>query len=852
MSIGKLLINAVELNLSTSIVFPISYSIADIKEPQNLKGNSTKEIKLPGTKTNKAFFSSAFNLSITDDIADGIGFDFDPTLRYPAQYYQRGHRIFNGAASLKYIEVAKDVYHFFVVLYGEAINIFQLLGDVGLAELGWDEYNHTLNVTNIQNSWSAAHGSGYWWPLIDYGYATNPFQYQTNWLMPCVYWKEVWEKAFERVGYTIDSTFFNTALFKSFVVANGGGERVLLTAAEVAERQCLYTADGLINRSFDTPYNTATVLGSNDLRLDYQFNDQMYIGDTRFIDSTISVDALLQFDENGAVLTVANSGSYNLAVAIYGDYTFGWVGGTIISDSISFSIIFTVKRNGAVVVFENKFVVGALSGSGTLDVTVSQDLQLIAGDELIFGYQIVSTLNGLHARVAEIADAPTSFDYSFDLDDSFSFDLTSIQSDIVDGDTVHLSTFLPNIKAKDFLIGTMRACKLYMSEPSDDGVIKIEPLETFYEDTDNAVVWTDKLDNSKKMRIEAASNIEGKNYVFKFAEDLDWFKQDYYNRHGVHYGDYVYEVPSTFKKGNRTFEVPFAQTIPAQLGTSDIIIPRIISMDTATQVVKPYKGKTRVFINQGVISSDGWELINSGTLAATALTSYPRAHHLDDLTTPTFDLNFGAVLELYYTATAYTTANLFSTYHETFIREITGRDSKLVNAYFKLNEGDLFEGFMRYLVNLRGTLFRINTIKDFNGNEAETTKVELSKVLKARSPKTFIYGGGNMVRSANVPAGFNGGGTRYGGSQKTTNADVTINKDFGLYMLDTTAKVMILTLETDYRIGQLWELKNTTNTNIITINATGGLLIDGLATVNIPAATNITRLYFNGTGFNIL
>ena len=80
--------------------------------------------------------------------------------------------------------------------------------DITVAELGWSAYDHTLSVANIQASWIAATGSGYFYPLIDFGFTDNTLSYKTNELRAYVYKKEIIEKCFAHIGLTMTSVAY--------------------------------------------------------------------------------------------------------------------------------------------------------------------------------------------------------------------------------------------------------------------------------------------------------------------------------------------------------------------------------------------------------------------------------------------------------------------------------------------------------------------------------------------------------------------------------------------------------------------------------------------------------------------
>ena len=88
--VGRLVIQGQEIDLSGVIVFPLTFAIADVKNPQDRKRSSSKAVALPGTQNNMDFFSSTYQLSLTaiEDGSDVVGFKFDPTQRVEAQYYE--------------------------------------------------------------------------------------------------------------------------------------------------------------------------------------------------------------------------------------------------------------------------------------------------------------------------------------------------------------------------------------------------------------------------------------------------------------------------------------------------------------------------------------------------------------------------------------------------------------------------------------------------------------------------------------------------------------------------------------------------------------------------------------------
>lgn len=776
MNIGRLVINGVDIDLGEAIPVPLGYSLADIKNPENRKRNTSKVIKLPGTRANRDFFFSTYNLSISAVEPSSIaGFEFDPTQRVTAQYYKRGRKVFDGLAQLMYVTKKGEDYTFNITLFSNFVDLFMALGNMTLAELGWSEYSHALTIANIQASWDTSvikngvatsnftagvpNGFGYLYPYVDYGYAANVRDIFTNDLAPHVYWREVMQKCLDLAGITWSSNFLDSELFKRLVIGFGGGPKQTLSPTEVAARRVNYT--GTLSYSTTISHLTSnyvypTGFGSGGY-YSYYFNHfkRLRLGDTTWATTTMVSDTYTQFDETTQELTILKKGSYELDLTLVFDIDRSINGSTIAGGNLqNVNTNFMVYKNGSII---NATVNTIGTGTKTLSRTMS--LSCEAGDVIYFEVflQQVGTLHSTD----EPANAPT-IDLSIDNNGALSFNLVSSNGTLLQGDTVDVAAFLPNIKASEFIKGVITSFNLYIDDPDTEGVVKIEPLENFYLGSNFADDWSLKVDHSKEQIIAPSSMIEGKTYAFRFAEDSDYYNQLYRDIEGTGYGDMIYTVPSTFQQGERTYSVPWAQTVPVEVPGTDIIIPTIISVDAATGAVSPFKGKARVYYYQGLRTvTDSWTLRSAGFPATyTTLNKYPCVSHLDDYAAPTFDLNFGPPAIVWWTIVAYTLENLF-TYHEKFLREITGKDSKILTAYMLLDEDDIQPQSFRRPAMINGVLFRKNTVEDFNGNGDEPCKVELIRIVEGNRRPLFYL----TLTSATISQPFTAdGGTDTNGT----------------------------------------------------------------------------------------
>jgi len=822
-------INNKRIDLKDDVPFPLTYSIADIKEPSKRKRDMSKTTTLPGTQNNRQFFASAYNITITDLNQDGIGFEFDPTLRYPSYALRNGKLIFSGFTTLQQVKINNDIPEFDVVSFSTIIDLWTALGDMTVGELGWSEYDHTLSIANITATWTATQGSDVWYPLIDFGYTNNLLSYKTNDLIPAVYFKEVIEKCLAVNSNTLSSTHMNTTLFKRHTLVRGGGAKTTITTAQANDRHVEYTGDG------STQYSVSAVAGLgfttwNDFRT-------IPICDNSYLTVTLVDDTLGQFSQTNGYLDVANSGKYRLHVT--GNFTLYYDFSSALSnEDITITVKCRTMLNGISGQFYSQTINASAGGNTAIPLDLLVDYDLNSNDELFVYFEIASVGFCTGAEPLE------TLDITLDFNNDLTYDLSAINAEIIDGDTVYVASQLPNIRAVDFFNDVILMHNLYISEPNDEGEVKIEPITSYYRETNDTDNWTDQLDDKKEIKIIPTINIaEGAEYYFGFAEDRDAYKQDYFAQKGIDYGDMLFKVPGNFKKGTKEFRLKtMAQSCPVKLDGVDLIIPRIVTLNPTTGFSSPYKGKARCFLNNGNISCDSWDLVNSDTLVATAQTTYPRAHHLDSLSSPTYDLNWMNPEFVFYTATAYTTSNLYDRYYKGFLREIASRDGKLLCAYFRLDEGDLYKDFMRRLVNISGSVYRKNLIKDFDVTKNNTVYCELIKVIQGRTRTSFTP----QTAVGQLP------NTAYTSDPITTTpSSPQKNQTNNVY--DQTGSSLVVDLDpTALEIGRIYYFKKigTSAINNVTLTPTSGV-IDGAASYAIPGTKGQAGIWTDGTDFFI-
>jgi len=226
---NELISNEYELDLSENIAIPLNFAIGDFLEPSKRQRHFSKEIVLPDTSNNRAFFASSFSLHVTD-----ASINFDSTQSINAKLLKNGVPILpNGIIRLKeVIRLDKDL-TFKIQLFSETIDIFNFLSNIKVNELDWSSYDHTLTQANITSSWLTIVGSGYVYPLIERG-ATRPAltTWRTTDMIPYVFHNDVLTKVLDYAGISYSSTFLDSSRYKHVLFGYGGGDLPEVTTAD--------------------------------------------------------------------------------------------------------------------------------------------------------------------------------------------------------------------------------------------------------------------------------------------------------------------------------------------------------------------------------------------------------------------------------------------------------------------------------------------------------------------------------------------------------------------------------------------------------------------------------------------
>lgn len=671
------------IDLLKDIGTDFTYTIDDVREFGSRNTSFSRTISIPATATNNKILGFAFDLGMAHEHnmdLPNVATNFTPSQAAKCEVYIDKIQIFKGVIRILEIVMNKGIIEYQCAVFGELSGFITELGNKRLEDLDFSEYNHTWNVTTIQNSWDTINGSGYYYPLIDYGdVSTNKDDFHVSTFRPALYAKEYIEKIFEGTSYTLNCDFFNTDFFKKLIIPNnsqgiqGTNDRFIL--GTISATKTILNSNTPTARNIDLPFDNTTLLYFTENGSKSVFT---YTDGTKTVRALASITGIYQTDAASSITATL----YVAGVAVQ----------TLSQNTFSANNPFTFNFDWT----------GNISNTNTVYINIS----------------VPGTAN---TYIVNISSA------------NFTFTQLAAQlASVAYNGTVSMNANLPKgIFQKDFFLSICKMFNLYVYQDNiNDKQINIAPYIDFYSDAvTNSLDWSQKIDMSSTMSIKPMSQLNARYYAYKYTPDTDYYNDNYLKKYGQTYGDYLYDSEFDFVKDTASTQIIFAPSILKLHSGQDKYHTDIYKLsnnntqeDQMDSVIRILMAKKFTGVTQWKIQDDA-----GGTLAQ--VTSYGYAGHLDDPTNPTVDLNFGAPKELQFPASTYPTNNLFNTYHLPYILEITDMESKLLTCRVYLTAVDIYNlDFSKYIW-INGVLFRLNRIDSYDPTDYRTTLVNLLKVI---------------------------------------------------------------------------------------------------------------------------
>lgn len=655
----------------------LTFAIDDIKDFGSKNTTFSKTIILPGTKNNNKLFGNIFDFSVSNDYdptATNINLNFNAAISADAIIFADNFQVFKGVFRILEITIDKGMVEYECAVFGELGGFISALGNKKLEDLDFSSRNHAWTTTNMINSWSSTFGTGYFYPLIDYGnVSTAKHDWDFSTLRPALFVYEYLQKIFTDAGYSYYSAFIETAAFKRLIVP-------------VNTKQLYKTSNIGVDAQVTT---TKTPIGGGFLSNRLQFDTVTLSNFTASLSNSL-------FTFNGSSTT-----QFSPDIELIGQLQ-----DTTASTTIS------IRKNGAAF-FTKTFAATGVGGTIPVRFTYTTAFNVTTSDTIDI---YCSTSSGT---------APIlSIDYA-------SMILTSATAQIAVanyGDTLTMNSTIPKgILQKDFLSSIVKMFNLYLFEDYDvNKRINIMPFVDYYTNA-TANDWGLKVDRNEPMKVKPMSELNARYFEFNYKQDNDFYNEEYRKRYNQNYGSYIYDSQYEFSNESKKVDIIFSGTPIVGYSGEDKYYSTIFKKSGTTE--EQIDSNIRILQARRITGVSSWAIKNGASTLATA-TEYGFAGHYDSPTLPISDINFGVSKELYFVVTGGSlNVNLFNVYWSPYMAEITDKDSKLLTCKMKLAFKDVYKLDFSKLIWLDGSLWRLNKISDFNVTKTETVNVELIKVI---------------------------------------------------------------------------------------------------------------------------
>lgn len=732
----EIFINNQRVYAGNEIDLGINKKIYDLFEPDKRASDQTLTVDLVGNKENDQLFRGLFDVNVFVGTNSPT---FDPSKRASAVIYADTIEQLRGFVQLTDVVVNyQNQVIYKIVFYGQNSDLFKKLSDKRLNELDLSEYDHVWNYDNISNSWATSViqngspvsfelGKGYFYPMV---YTNRDGQKETpdNWYIryftPWIYYKTLVDKIFNEAGFSYQSNFFNSEKFKRLIHSGDVGNEkpeseIAASVVEVAK-----IATQTVTSNF-TDLTFPSVILNNLTQWD-TVNDWFEPDKTdRY---TLTCSLLYNY-------------RYTINNGVFSNPTLLVTAEVVIYDTVALTnvVIGTLSPIGNGI--SGNFSVGD-NKTGIIDLVFTDvrmrqgiDIAFVRIKEVRLAYGNNNTLDALAQGELDIQSG------SF-----FSAQLSTI---VEEGTTIPMSRYVGDMTQKDFLLGVAKMFNLYF-EPLEDGTILVEPRDQGYF-TNDLLDITKELDISKDFIIKPLEQSKYRQYKYTYTSGKDRLNASYEQGWGEVYGALTFQPENEFAKDVKEIKVPFSLPIQARSPiTPSIVSKRVVPAFLNTQNDERYKPATvpRVLLVDGLRGT-----LSEWTFESVVWNFYPHAGQMDSLDTPTIDLAFGEPNAIYWLRegrndVAYPeNISLFWQYHYQELQQLTGKNSKIVECYIKIDPVLYREMTFRKLYFIDNAYYRLYEIENYNPLQVETTKcifLKLEDVDALPITSRAIYGGGGV------------------------------------------------------------------------------------------------------------
>jgi hypothetical protein len=492
------------LNLGKEFI-GLNYQISDIGSIETRQGTFTNDFKIPNT----AFNRSALGFASVDNVTGG---DYTPYAGIPAKVYQNNILISSGVIQIN--DVGRDEID--ITFYGDNVDVFELIRGKKLREVDLSDLRHNYTAANVIASFN--NSSGYIYLPVDYGLFTHRSTMQINEgeIYPAIYVSNIMTAIFKNIGYKIDGTMLDRALYKRSVtpfVNNFFGY-----SKDFADSKAFYV-DG-----------TFTIGAGLTVRHDFSRKIDSFVG------VTYSGNDLFNLTSD----RYTADDDYQIKVT----YTYDFRAFTRLNGSVSAPTL-SIRRNGVTIATSSG---SARSVSATVTLAEFDYLEFFVQNNHSGSIQFGATASG------------------------------NVSQKFVTGSVIYPETILPDMDQVDFVkwalfrfLGIISVDKfsktVYFNQFND---IKNNSIDD----------WSRKVDYSKKVNTNYSkilSNYAKRNIAQYTIDENDTEQIKYNSDNETPFGAGSFEIDNDFLENEKViFETPFSGTLLINsFSNNEVLLPYI-------------------------------------------------------------------------------------------------------------------------------------------------------------------------------------------------------------------------------------------------------------------------------------
>lgn len=738
-----------ELDLYEDLPINVIIQETDITDITSRRSPYSKTFSIPGTSINNDFFEHFYEVN-------GVG--FDPLTKRECVVQYRGTDIFKGYLRLNSIQLDKTSIEYEVYILSEVTDFASIIAEKELKKLDWNNYNHNQNYDTVTLSWFANSGTtqglfngDILYPMIHYGLeyltstgTTSQFQFAINttgntgfdysgssvnptYFKPSIRVKAVLDKIFQDSGYQIVSDFFDSAYFRSIYMDLAANGKI---GAE--------TASGKTNQNIFRVYGNALPEGQK-----FNISDgSIQQIDFGRISTTDGYDPTLNFNETFGVYQVPASGLYSFEFRAKVNQFFN-------NNTVPTYWGLTIFKSSTIAGLSNPATRTAVGGTADNLVALNynnvnnqriflNNISLGSGDYigLFIRFNTSGSNNSAGLWVGPYEWSALNYGARWELYNSPTF----ISSNLVD-----MKLQIPDTSCLDFFKAIVKMFNLVVVQTPNEKELRIEPFNWYY-----SANYATKLDWTNKLDINTPYVLEPVNYQLQKAWNLQYETADeeylgklWEEQYVIPYGTKQFRALGDILQGEQTMEFPF-RPLPTNVitGSTNIIIPMVYDLDTATGKQVAYSQKNHIFFwcgNRFMYGQSGYTQPTSWWLTSGATpiewTTYPCVSHLSSLDVQdpdkVSDLNFDKSFDFFGNSNPglqqFTEYNLYQTWWGDYFTNLYSPEVRRFTGRFVFNPIEIGQLDFRDRIFIKDSYFLIERVSEADLVDWKSTEVSLLK-----------------------------------------------------------------------------------------------------------------------------